>query len=149
MEISADNKKVFVDTNILIYANVTNSLFHSRAKSKLIELVQENNQLYISNQIIREYLSVLSRPDANGKRIANELLMNDINRLRTEYHVIYENSQTIDNLQTLFSTFSIGGKQIHDANIVATMLTNDIKLLLTHNIEDFKRFNEIISTLTI
>lgn len=33
-----------------------------------------------------------------------------------------------------------GGKQIHDANIVATMLAFDIRQLVTYNISDFQRF---------
>ena len=40
--------------------------------------------------------------------------------------------------------FKINGKQIHDVNIVATMLAYDIPCLLTHNVKDFKRFGEVI-----
>lgn len=38
---------------------------------------------------------------------------------------------------------NIGGKQIHDANIVAVMQEYGIKRLLTHNLDDFKRYGEI------
>lgn len=38
MEIVKDEKLVFVDTNILVFANVKTSAFHEKAKSKLIEL---------------------------------------------------------------------------------------------------------------
>lgn len=41
-------------------------------------------------------------------------------------------------------SFNIGGKQVHDANIVATMLAYDIPCLLTHNTRDFERFGEVI-----
>jgi len=41
--------------------------------------------------------------------------------------------------------FKIGGKQVHDANVVASMLAYDIPCLLTHNIKDFQRFGEVIS----
>jgi len=37
----------------------------------------------------------------------------------------------------------VKGKQIHDTNIAATMLTNGIVRLLTFNPDDFKRFVEI------
>jgi len=149
MEILVDNKQIFVDTNILVFANVLTSPFHENAKAKLIELAENNCELIISNQIIREYLAVLSRPDVNGKRLADELLINDAKRLRTEYSVLFENEQTLDNLQMLLSNCPTGGKQIHDANIVATMIDNDLKILLTHNVDDFKRFNKFISTITI
>ena len=44
----------------------------------------------------------------------------------------------------LLEDFKIGGKQIHDANIVATMQAYDIPCLLTHNVKDFERFGEVI-----
>ena len=82
MEILGDNKKVFVDTNILIFANVRSSPFHEQAQAKLINLYENNYHLCISSQVLREYLAVLSRPDALGKKIADELLIADINSFR-------------------------------------------------------------------
>ncbi len=149
METLADNKQIFVDTNILVFANVATSPFHEKAKAKLIEMVNSNCDLFINNQVIREYLAVLSRPDVNGKRIVDELLINDVKRLRAEYIVLFEHDKTLDNLEMLLSFCPTGGKQIHDANIVATMLSNDIKILLTHNVGDFERFNKFITTITI
>jgi predicted nucleic acid-binding protein len=37
----------------------------------------------------------------------------------------------------------------HDANIVATMLVNDVHSLLTHNISDFKRFSSYIEVIPL
>lgn len=51
-------------------------------------------------------------------------------------------------LQTIEQN-SVGGKQIHDANIVATMLVHEIPALLTHNTSDFKRFQEIITVMPL
>jgi predicted nucleic acid-binding protein len=42
-----------------------------------------------------------------------------------------------------------GGKQVHDANIVATMLVYGIPKLLTHNTTDFARFSELITVLPL
>ena len=149
MEILAGNQKIFIDTNILVFANVLTLPFHEKAKKKLVEMEENNYELFISNQVIREYLSVLSRPDANGKRLADELLINDAKRLRREYSVLFETDQTLNNLQMLLLHCPTGGKQIHDANIVATMIDNNLKILLTHNVDDFKRFNKFIKTITI
>ena len=41
-----------------------------------------------------------------------------------------------EQLVTLMGEFKIGGKQVHDANIVATMMAYDIPCLLTHNLKD-------------
>ncbi|MEH2170887.1 MAG: hypothetical protein V7K41_30400 [Nostoc sp.] len=42
-----------------------------------------------------------------------------------------------------------GGKQVHDANIVATMLVYGIPQLLTHNTSDFARFSGLITVLPL
>ncbi len=144
-----DSKEVFIDTNILVFSNVSLSPYNSRAKAKLIELVDNDYKLYVSNQVIREYIAVLSKPNTNGKRIADSSLINDVNRIRNEFNVIYENNQTLDYLQMLLAHCPTGGKQIHDANIVSTMLAYSIELLLTHNIDDFKRFNKFIKIMSI
>jgi predicted nucleic acid-binding protein len=44
---------------------------------------------------------------------------------------------------------TIGGKQVHDANIVATMQVYGIDQLLTHNVTDFDRFTEFITVLPL
>jgi hypothetical protein len=37
-----DSKEVFIDTNILVFSNVSLSPYNSRAKAKLIELVDND-----------------------------------------------------------------------------------------------------------
>lgn len=49
-----------------------------------------------------------------------------------------------EQLIKLMANFEIGGKQIHDANIVATMLAYGIPCLLTRNTKDFERFADVI-----
>jgi hypothetical protein len=43
---------------------------------------------------------------------------------------------------------AMGGKQIHDANIVASMLVHNIPTLMTLNTVDFTRFSDKIALLT-
>jgi len=47
-------------------------------------------------------------------------------------------------LVELGSRYSFGGRQVHDANIVATMLAYGERRLLTFNDPDFQRFNDVI-----
>ena len=49
-----------------------------------------------------------------------------------------------DQLMILTRTFAFGGKQLHDANIVATMLAHGETRLLTFNAADFRRFGALI-----
>jgi predicted nucleic acid-binding protein len=54
-----------------------------------------------------------------------------------------------DKLLETLGKYSVAGKQIHDANIVATMLAFGIPAVLTHNIADFHRFMELIDVLPL
>jgi hypothetical protein len=54
-----------------------------------------------------------------------------------------------ERLLELMQQFPTGGKQVHDANIVETMLTYNIPALLTHNTGDFVRFSSLITVLPL
>ena len=55
-----------------------------------------------------------------------------------------ENDAVVAALLTLVERIPMAGKQVHDANIVATMQTHGITRLLTHNTADFARFAGLI-----
>ena len=46
----------------------------------------------------------------------------------------------METLAALCREIPVGGKQVHDANIVATMLAHGERRLLTFNIRDFRRY---------
>ena len=45
--------------------------------------------------------------------------------------------------------YSFAGRQVHDANIVATMLAHGERRLLTFNVADFRRFARLIDLLAL
>lgn len=56
-------------------------------------------------------------------------------------YVVAEDQEIItEQLFLLLEQVPCGGKQVHDANIVATMLAYGIPQLVTYNLEDFRRF---------
>jgi predicted nucleic acid-binding protein len=64
------------------------------------------------------------------------------------FYIAEDGPSVTDKLIDLITIFPTGGKQIHDANIVATMLVNGISCLLTFNVTDFKRFAPEITLLS-
>jgi predicted nucleic acid-binding protein len=52
---------VFVDTNILIYANVTAAPEHLPAQARYDDLAKLGAELWVSRQVFREYLAALTR----------------------------------------------------------------------------------------
>lgn len=51
------NSSVFVDTNILVYANLALSPFHIQATERMQALTEQDIDLWISRQTLREYLA--------------------------------------------------------------------------------------------
>ncbi len=65
------------------------------------------------------------------------------------FHVADERAQVTDTLLMLLNQVPMGGRQVHDANIVATMLVYGIPQLLTKNTDDFTRFSSFIRILPL
>ncbi|MGV0028152.1 PIN domain-containing protein [Phormidesmis priestleyi] len=141
----AIDKAVFIDTNILIYAKLSLSPFHQQAIEKLQTLEAAETQLWVSRQILREYLSALTRPNDLTAPISVAALVEDVRYFASQFQVAEESREVTDRLLVLIEQVSVGGKQIHDSNIVATMQAHEIRSLLTHNTQDFNRFSNVIT----
>ena len=139
----------FLDTNILIYASIAQSPLHTTALNAIWEREQIGIELWISRQILREYLAALSRPQAFTPPISISILAVQVQAFERRFQIAEDNAQVTANLLTLIHQVSVGGKQIHDANIVATMQTYGISHILTHNTADFNRFAGFITVLPL
>ncbi len=71
-------------------------------------------------------------------------MLEQIDQFIERFQVADDTAAVTSQLVKPTGDFKIGGKQVHDANIVATMQAYGIRALLTHNIKDFKRFGEVI-----
>jgi predicted nucleic acid-binding protein len=140
---------VFVDTNVLVFANVAESPQHKAATSRLAALYEDGSHLCISTQVIREYLVTLSRPTSFKHPPSMKTLIQMIQRFFLSFRVLDETTATSRILLDLLDKVPVLGKQIHDANIVATMKTHDIHYLLTDNTVDFKRFSSYVTVLPL
>jgi len=140
---------VFIDTNVLVYAQLTESPWYSLAEEWLQRLNDEGVELWISRQTLREYLAAMTKPNALTKPIPIVSLINDVRYFADRFQVAEDGTHITETLLGLLEHISVGGKQIHDANIVATMLVYGISRLLTHNVDDFKRFAHLIEVLPL
>jgi predicted nucleic acid-binding protein len=135
---------VFVDTNILVYAAIPAFPLHGAALGRLDAFRQAGVELWLSRQIRREYLATLTRPQAFTPPIAPAALITDIIRFQSQFRIAENGPAVTANLLGLLASIPIGGKQVHDANIVATMQAHGLRRLLTHNTADFARFGALI-----
>ena len=131
---------VFVDTNVLIYASRPSAPQHGVARAALARLRAAANPLWLSRQVLREYLAAATRPQPSGPALPMAAAIADVQRFRLAFNLAEDRLDVLDRLLQLLSTHPGAGKQIHDANLVATMLAHGITRLLTFNAADFQRF---------
>ncbi len=76
-------------------------------------------------------------------------MLADVNTLVSRFRIAEDNSAVFAELLRLLAHIPCQGKMIHDANIVATMLTHGVTHLLTHNTADFTRFAAYITVVPL
>ena len=135
---------MFVDTNVLVNARFIEAPDHEAARASLESAIEKSEALRISRQILREYLAVVTRPQAWPVAISRDDALDDLNRFAAAFEVLEDGPVVTDRLIALCRQTPVGGKQIHDANIVATMLAYGERRLLTFNTADFRRYADRI-----
>ena len=134
----------FLDTNVLVYAASLSAPLHQRAAEEIRRRHESKQDLWISRQVLREYLVTLSRPQAYSNPKPLRELAGDVRYFLSHFLVADEAPAVTEKLLELIEQTETSGKQIHDANIVATMLVNGVTELLTNNPGDFARYSGVI-----
>lgn len=130
---------MFVDTNVLVYASAAGAPERQRAIEALTHHGAEE-RLRISRQILREFVAVITRPQLWARQSsANEAATAAI-ALASAFEVLEDKPAVWEQLVGLCRRVPFGGRQVHDANVVATMLAYGERRLLTFNDADFRRF---------
>ena len=74
-----------------------------------------------------------------GLKLADALA--NVRAFRGRTRLVAEDGKVADRLLALLDDIECGGKQVHDANVVATMLVHGIDAVVTINLNDFTRFS--------
>lgn len=139
----------FIDTNILIHASDRKSPWHEKADGELKKAINGDVKLFISTQVLREYLSVATRSVSHKKTIPWNKISKNYLWFQRAFKVLPEEIATAQKLGELVQKYRVSGKQVHDANIVATMLVHGIQFILTHNMNDFNRYEGLIKIISL
>ena len=136
-----DDKIVLADTNVLLSATAPLRPLHQAALRVLNDWPNQGVILATSSQILREYLAVATRPvEVNGLGLGVDDALANIAAFRGRMRLFVESEAVWDRLRALIAAYGCRGKQIHDANIVATALISGVAILVTANAGDFIRF---------
>jgi len=133
---------LFIDSNVLVYAQLAESPWHEPARQALQQAAKAQRPLWISRQVIREYAVIMSRPQTFAAPLTPTLLIERIGYFRQHFQIADDTAAVTEALLRLLNNYPIGGKQVHDANLLAIMQVQGIRHLLTHNEKDFTRFGD-------
>lgn len=131
---------MFFDTNVLVCARFEAARGHHLARGNLTEAGVSGEPLRISGQILHEFLATVTRPQPWSPPVAMDGALRDVEVLEAQFEVLEDGPLVTGALQRLCREVAVGGKQIHDANIVATMLAYGERRLVTFNGADFRRY---------
>lgn len=131
---------MFIDTNVLVEATGTGQN-HAAAQRSLWRIAQSGHQNCISRQVLREYLAAVTRPRGHGEHnpMPIDQALNNVRDFESRYRVLESRPQVTRRLAELLQNVPLRGTQIHDVNIVATMLAYNIRRVLTFD-GDFRHF---------
>jgi predicted nucleic acid-binding protein len=131
-----------LDSGILLRLTDTKDVKHSLARRAVRTLGDRQEEVFIATQNTAEFLNVASRPIANNglglrPEEALRLLERDIEPV---CQILVELEAGYHEFKRLVGTYSVIGKQVHDARLVAMMLAWRIENILTLNDRDFRRY---------
>ncbi|RMF79284.1 MAG: PIN domain-containing protein [Chloroflexi bacterium] len=140
--------RVFVDTNILLRVTLKQINRHDEVDALVKRIIREDSELWISGQVIREFIVQVTHPRTLAQPLTIKQVVQEIEVMKPLFQIADETVIVREKLLKLLQEYPTVGKQVHDANIVATMLANDIDTLLTLNTKDFQRFAEQITLIS-
>jgi len=137
---------IVIDTNVLVHSTASKSPNHARARAALALAVSQG-PVAVTRQILHEYVSATTRPQSWSRAFTLAEATADTDDFIRHFTILEDGPHVWAELMTLSKHFAFGGKQVHDANIVATMLAYGETSLLTFNGADFHRFASVITVL--
>lgn len=133
--------RVMLDTNVLIAATDEGRAEHLDALAVVNDWAAGHTELCTSGQILREYLTVATRPaEKNGLGLNLPDALGNVSAIRERTTLLAEDAKVVGRVLSLLADVGCRGKQVHDANVVATMLVHGVRAVVTMNPEDFARF---------
>lgn len=131
-----------VDTNVLLNASDPTRLLHESAQALL---ATDDRDLSVTPQVIREYLAVATRPvELNGLALLPGLAVANVRHFLSSMRLLDETGVAVDRLCDVVADGRAAGRQVHDANIVATALAHGASAIVTSDSRHFARFADVI-----
>jgi predicted nucleic acid-binding protein len=136
--------RILVDTNVLLRAIQQESPQCEPAREALRRWRQQNHELCLTSQNVKEFWNVCTRPTGkNGLGISVSGAERHTRLLERYFTILPDSAMTYTAWQLLVAKYQVIGPKVHDAYLVASMETHGLNHILTFNIGDFSRYDDI------
>jgi predicted nucleic acid-binding protein len=130
-----------VDTNVLLRFVFRQDPLHPMVRVAVRKLRQDGHRLQATSQNFVEFWNVATRPtDKNGLGLTPDQADRSLRLLERLFPVLPDGPGLYAQWRTIVVQFGVSGVQVHDARLVAAMITNNITQILTFNTKDFTRY---------
>jgi predicted nucleic acid-binding protein len=137
-------RRYFLDTNVLLRMLLPTSPEYAVVSRAVAGLRKAGFELCCFSQSLRELWLVLRRDvDKNGYGLSNANAQTFIGQVLRTVTVLDEPAGAATEWLRLVTKYDVSGKTTHDTNIVACMSVLGERQLLTLNLADFQRYEEI------
>jgi toxin-antitoxin system PIN domain toxin len=133
-----------IDTNVLIYAEITASAHHARARALLTRLAEGTSPWAIPWPCVYEFLRVVTHARVYHPPVPMGTALGDLRRILDSPTLVLlqETSSHPDVMTQVLRDSGVSGNLVHDAHIAALCLEHGVQELLTGD-RDFARFQSL------
>jgi predicted nucleic acid-binding protein len=134
-----------VDTNVFLRLVPKNDPLRNTALHALEKLRRSNEDLLYTTQLLAEFLTVCTRPATarGGYGLSFQEAERKIRVIERFCRLIPDSLATHVEWRRLIAAYSVKGVEVHDARLVASMVVHRVTQILTFDVDDFKRYQEI------
>lgn len=140
---------MFIDTNVLVYAQYEGARKCAVARELLREVDMRGEKLSISRQVLREYIATVTKTMPWSPRIPVIDALRQTDHFISVFNILEDGPNVYEMLSHLCNEVGVRGPNIHDTNIVATMLANGENTILTFNRKHYYPYNQFINLVDI
>lgn len=135
-----------LDTNVLLRLSHSSHPLHGLLSECMLRLADRDIEICFTSQNLGEFWNVSTRPlDRNGFGLSIAEAARRFESVVRNMTLLHETESIYPVWLRLLKVHEVRGVQVHDAHLAAVLEVHHVSHLLTFNVEDFKRFPNLVA----